>query len=102
MSRFRLSRQAKADIHAIWDYIGITNDNPTAAHNQVETLFEKLQLLATQPMMGQLREDLRPRLRTFAAGSYVVLYYPMKDGIEVAGVVHGARDIESMFQRGDR
>ena len=102
MSRFRLSRQAEADIQAIWDYIGITKDDPRAAHNQVETLFEKFQLLATQPMMGQLREDLRPSLRTFTAGSYVVLYYPMKDGIEVAGLVHGARDIESMFQRGER
>ena len=100
MSRFRLSNQAKADVHAIWDYIGITNGNPTAAQDQVESLYEKFKLLATQPMMGQLREDLRCGLRAFVAGSYVILYFPMPDGIEVAGVVHGAQDVESMFHRG--
>jgi len=102
MSRFRLSRQASADIRAIWDYLGVAKDDPTAAHRQVETLFERFQLLATHPLMGQSREDLRSGLRAFAAGSYVILYYPMKDGIQVAGVVHGARDIESMFERGER
>jgi toxin ParE1/3/4 len=102
MNRFRLSRQARADIHAIWDYIGIVNDNPSGAEKQVETLFAKLRLLAAQPMMGELREDLRPELRTFTAGSYVILYYAKTHGIEVAGVVHGARDLETMFRRMDR
>lgn len=101
MSRFRISRQAAADSDAIWDYLAIAKDNPAAAYHQVENLFEKFHLLATQPLMGQSREDLRSGLRTFAAGSYVILYYPLRDGIEVAGVVHGARDIESMFRRDD-
>jgi toxin ParE1/3/4 len=52
--------------------------------------------------MGQLRDDLRPDLRTFAAESYVILYYAMKEGIEVVGVVHGAQDIEAMLRRGER
>ena len=93
MSRFRLSHRASADIRAIWDYIGVAKDDPTAAHRQVETLLERLQLLATHPLMGQSREDLRSGLRTFAAGNYVILYYPMTDGIRVAGVVHGAREM---------
>lgn len=101
MSRFRLSRRASADIRAIWDYLGVTKDDPDGAHRQVDTLFERFQLLATHPWMGQSRDDLRSGLRTFAAGSYVILYYPMADGIQVVGVVHGARDIESMFQRGE-
>ncbi len=66
------------------------------------SLYERFHLLAGQPLMGQLREDLRPDLRAFAADNYVILYYPMKHGIEVAGIVHGAQDVRSMFQTGER
>ena len=102
MSRVRLTDQAEADICGIWHYVGVTNANPAAVDRQVARLYDKLCLLATQPLMGQLREDLRPGLRVFATGKYVILYYPMKDGIEVVGVVHGAQDIDSIFSTGDR
>ncbi len=102
MSRVRLTDQAETDICSIWHYIAVTNASPTAADGQVMSLYDKLGVLATQPLMGQLREDLRPGLRAFAAGNYVILYYPIKDGIEVVGVVHGAQDVESMFRTGDR
>ena len=69
MKPYRLSGRAKADVRGIWDYIGGVKGNPTAAEKQVATLFDKFHLLARHPMMGQLRSDLRPRLRTFSAGS---------------------------------
>ncbi len=97
MSRFRITRRARADLHGIWDYIGVENDNPAAAEKQVATLYDKFVLLAQHPLMGQQRDDLRSGLRAFAAGHYVILYYAMKDGIEVIGVVHGAQDIESLL-----
>lgn len=100
MSRVRLSDRAKADIHGIWDYLGIARGSPGAADRQVEVLYDKFNLLAAQPLLGELRDDLRPGLRLFVAGSYVILYYPITGGVEVAGVVHGARDIESMFDTG--
>ena len=43
--------------------------------------------------MGQQRDDLRPNLRSFTHGNYVAFFYPMAEGIEVAAVVHGARDV---------
>jgi toxin ParE1/3/4 len=65
-------------------------------------LKQTLQLLAEQPLLGQLRDDLRPNLRAFSARRYVILYYPREFGIEVVTILHGARDIEGMFERGER
>ncbi len=102
MSRVRVSRQAETDIHGIWDYIGIEKAAPVAAERLIEGLRGKFKLLAKHPMMGKARDDLREGLRIFSVGSYVVLYYPAEDGIEVAGVIHAARDIEGIFRRGER
>jgi toxin ParE1/3/4 len=102
MNRYTIAPRAVADLNAIWDYIGIKNNSPETAKQFLYRLSEKFSLIATQPLLGELRNDLRPDLRIFAAENYVVLYYPLSDGVEIAGVIHGARDYESLFQKGDR
>ena len=47
--------------------------------------------------MGRPRGELAPRLRSFPVGPYVLFYRPTPNGIEVARVLHGARDIPSLF-----
>jgi len=59
-------------------------------------------MLAKQPLLGQLRSDLADDLRMFSVGNYVVLYYPTRNGVAVAQVVHGARDIARLWQHGQR
>jgi toxin ParE1/3/4 len=102
MNRYSISPRAKDDLQAIWNFIGIEQDSPDAAQRLLQRFCEKFILLATQPLLGQLREDLRPGLRLFVADNYVILYYPTNDGIDVAGVVHAARHIEWLFQSGER
>ena len=48
--------------------------------------------------MGQSRDELRPGLRCFVVSPYVVFYRPEQDTIEVLRVLHGARDIVSIFE----
>jgi toxin ParE1/3/4 len=60
---------------------------------------EKLKLLADFPGMGAMREDLGPSIRTFPVGNYLIIYRPMKSGIELLRVVHGARDLRRLFRR---
>ena len=55
MNRYVVSPQALADLQAIWDYIGIEQDSPVAASDQLRRFREKFALLATQPLMGELR-----------------------------------------------
>jgi len=40
--------------------------------------------------------------RDWLVDQFVVFYYVIPDGIEVAGVVHGSRDIEGLFRRGEK
>ncbi|MEN6449173.1 MAG: type II toxin-antitoxin system RelE/ParE family toxin [Thermoguttaceae bacterium] len=102
MNRYIIAPRAEADLQAIWDYIGIEHDSPDAAGNQLRRFHDKFAALASQPLMGERRDDLRPGLRIFVADNYVILYYPLCDGIEVVGVVHAARHIEWLFRSGQR
>ena len=86
---------AEADILEIWDYIA--DDSLAAADRWVDRVDEQFRMLAAQPMMGRAREELAPGVRSFPFGRYVVFYMPLNDGIDVVRVLHGARDIDAVF-----
>ncbi len=86
---------AEADIFEIWDYIA--DDSLAAADRWVDRLDEQFRLLAAQPMMGRARDELAPGVRSFPFGRYVVFYVPLDGGIDVVRVLHGARDIDAVF-----
>jgi toxin ParE1/3/4 len=48
-------------------------------------------------LIGRSRDELAPGMRSFPVGRYVVFYLPLDDGIDVVRVLHGARDIETVF-----
>ena len=93
----RITRRplAETDILEIWDYIA--DDSLAAADRWVDRLDEQFRLLAAQPMMGRARVELAPGVRSFPFGRYVVFYVPLDDGIDVVRVLHGARDIDAVF-----
>ena len=47
--------------------------------------------------MGQARPDLAPEVRSLPVGPHMVFYRPIQSGIEVLMVVHGSRDIPTLF-----
>jgi toxin ParE1/3/4 len=75
----------------------IAEHNLAAAERLIDTIDDKAHLLLTAPTMGLQRDDLAPGLRSFPVGNYVIFYRVVKHGIEVARVLHGARDIPSLF-----
>lgn len=96
----RITRRplAETDIVEIWDYIA--DDNFEAADRWVDQLDEKLRLLAMQPLMGRTRDELERGVRSFPFGRYVIFYMPTDVGIDVVRVLHGARDIDTVFGDG--
>jgi toxin ParE1/3/4 len=92
---YRLSPQAKADIEAIGDYIA--EHSPTNARRFIERLTQKFIALARSPMIGRARPELRPDLRSFPYGAYLILYRAMDDGVEIVRVVHGARNLDDLI-----
>jgi toxin ParE1/3/4 len=95
VSRYRLTNEAREDLDETW--LSIAADNPPAADRLLDRLYESFLLLAGQPLLGRARPELGMNLRSFPVGNYVIFYRPIADGIEVARVLHGARDIDAEF-----
>lgn len=96
MSRLLFAPLAEQDLHDILEYIA--KDDPAAAVGFVRELRDKCQLLAEHPHLGRPRPVFRSgTFRSFPVGSYVIFYRPVGEGIEVARVVHGARDLDALL-----
>ena len=93
--RYQLTDQADQDLLEAAYYIGL--DSLEAADRWIERIHRALERLAQFPLMGRERSELAPHLRSFPAGSHVIFYRPLDDGVEIIRVLHGARDIDAMF-----
>lgn len=99
MNRWRLSLLAETDLQSIWNHIALVRGNRDAANRQLELILDKIDTLSSAPLAGQSRDDLRENLRSFSAGSYVILYYPAADRIDIARILHSSRDVDAMVRR---
>lgn len=99
MSRFRLALGVREELRGIWRNIAVEGRSPDAADREIDRITDSLTLLAREPFLGELREDLAPRVRAFVVGSYLVLYTSESYGVRVIQVVHSARDIYTAFQQ---
>jgi toxin ParE1/3/4 len=88
---------ADADLDDIWYYVATESGNPDRADRFVASLTERFYLLASNPFIGRSRDDLRPGLRTFPVGQYVVVYRIDDEDVVILHVFHGSRDIEAFF-----
>lgn len=95
MSAVAVRPRALTDLPEIWAYIA--EDSPDRADAFVDLIDSKFQILARQPGVGRRRPELSSEIRSFAVGRYVVFYLSLSSGIEVVRVIHGSRDIESIF-----
>ncbi|HPM80454.1 MAG TPA: type II toxin-antitoxin system RelE/ParE family toxin [Candidatus Anammoximicrobium sp.] len=96
MPQLLLTSEAEESRIQIW--LHVAQDSPDAADRLLERIDEKCRLYATQPEMGSPRPDLGRQVRCFSVGNYVVIYRPLEDGILILLVIHGARDIPTVFR----
>lgn len=87
--------RAKADLVEIWDYIADDSENRADAF--IETINQKLAVLAERPNIGRARDELGKNIRSFPVSRYVIFYMPIQGGIDVVRVLHGARDLDISF-----
>ncbi|WP_340689060.1 type II toxin-antitoxin system RelE/ParE family toxin [Sphingomonas liriopis] len=83
--------QARRDLDVMYDYIA--DRDPVAADALVDRIERKLGLLADNPRLGPSRIGAVGGLRTFTVPPYLLLYQPIRSGIRLVRVLHGARDI---------
>ncbi len=86
---------ADDDLFDIWLFV--SQDNEAAATKVLTKIKKTLERLARQPRGGRDRSELMRGLRSFACRPYVVFYRVLGDDIELVRVIHGARDIEAIF-----
>ena len=95
MGRIQRTPRADQDLEELWFFIA--QDDPAAADRWLDTLEEKIRLLAENPLMGPARPDIARELRYHPVGSHLLLYRVIQGGIEIVRVVHGARDLLNLF-----
>ncbi|HEX2971955.1 MAG TPA: type II toxin-antitoxin system RelE/ParE family toxin [Tepidisphaeraceae bacterium] len=90
------SPQASVDLWEIADLIA--RDSVDAALRFLDEVDDVLKRLADFPGLGRARDELHPGLRSLPAGRYVLFYRVTTDAIELVRVIHGARDLDRLFE----
>jgi len=72
-------------------------DNLDAADQFIDNVRVQCDRLATAPKKGRLWAEFAVDLRSYRVGNYFIFYFPTGTGIEVARVLHGARDLPRIF-----
>lgn len=91
MNNYSLSEAAIKDLDEVCEYIA--RSNPKAASKLFDDIRAKCKLLASFPNMGKSYGRFGTSLRGFVVDDY----YPREDGISVARVASGYRDLEPLF-----
>ena len=96
MRRIRVSKDAERDLDQIWIHVA-TNASEETANRFIDRLTSPLPLLARNPRLGRSRDEIQPGLRSLPVDDYVVFYQVMLQGILILRILHGARDIDTVF-----
>ena len=94
----RLAPEVNTELDNIWYYISKESGNTEVADRLIDSITDRFFLLASHPYVGRRRdEDLRPGLRSFPVGPYVIFYRIEGEDVMILHVAHGHRDIEALF-----
>jgi len=92
------SPQADSDLDDIWYYVATKSGSIEIADRLIDSIADRFLLLARHPYIGRARDaDLRPGLRSFLVGNYVIIYRIQDADVLILRVVRGSRDIEALF-----
>jgi toxin ParE1/3/4 len=94
----RLAPGAEVELDDIWLWTAKESGSVDIADRLIDSITERLFLLARYPHMGRPRDDdLRPRLRSFPVGRYVIIYRVESEDVLILHIIATARDIEPLL-----
>ena len=93
-----LTFQANSDLDEIWYYVATRSGSLEIADRLIDSITERFLLLANYPNLGRARdEDLRPDLRSFPVGEYIIIYRIRGAEVLILRVLRGSRNMEMLF-----
>lgn len=95
MASYQFSQDAINDLNEICNYIA--QNNPRSASNLFDAIRQKCKLVSNFPNIGKRYEQVRPNLRGFLVGDYIIFYYIHNDGIFILRIVSGYRNLDTLF-----
>lgn len=96
MRSLLLTPDAHDDLTEIWQ--NISDHSEDAADRMIAHIFSDLDRLLTFPGIGHTRDDVQVRsYRFWSVRPFVIAYRYSSTERMVMRVIHGARDIRSMF-----
>jgi toxin ParE1/3/4 len=95
----RRAPQADSDLDDIWYYIANKSGSFDVADRLADSITDRFFLLGRYPYLGRARdEDLRPGLRSFPVGDYIIIYRIENEDAVILRVMRGNRDIVALFR----
>lgn len=97
-ARYVLAPEAAADLIQIWLYIKKQTSVDVA--DRVESVIrERIVFLANNPGAGHWRKNLTDKpVKFFPVYSYLIIYRPNTNPLQVVSIIHGRRDVERILQ----
>src|SRR5208283_2431717 len=94
----RVAPRAVADLDDIWLYVARESGSMDGATRLIDSIAARFYFLATFPHAGRARdEDFGAGSRSIAVGEYVIVYCVERGDLLILRVVHGRRDLETLF-----
>ena len=99
MKRYSLTPAAREDLWAIDVYI--RRDSLSAATRVIREFRDAFRKLASRPEIGHTRHDLVDEpIRFWSVYSYLIVYRSDVRPVQILRVLHGARNLQTMFDEG--
>ncbi|MBL1142167.1 MAG: type II toxin-antitoxin system RelE/ParE family toxin [Proteobacteria bacterium] len=93
MAEIRWTYEAELWLKDIYEYIAL--DNPTAAEQVIDGIYNKAQILKDHPELGHKYEaPEKEDVRILLYGHYRITYVILNNRIDILGVFHGSLDID--------
>jgi plasmid stabilization system protein ParE len=95
VKRYCLTSAAEDDVFEIWSRIA--GDDLLVADRIEAEIYDACQRLSEMPDLGHFRRDLTDKpVRFFGVrGTYLIVYDPASNPLEIIRILHGARDVSA-------
>jgi len=104
MSQCILSERAKLDLLRVDEYTTLRFGLAQAVSLR-EAFEHAFRMLADEPGLGHVREDLSPEGGTFRYWTvkqrFLLVYEPMDDGVRIARILDGSQNIRRLLGEAD-